>query len=113
MNSIPLRIAIVAATVLAAANLHAQSPDSAVLHALKRADRSLVATRIWHRVPLENGHDLVLAVGATKSDCLYPETGAWTLWQIQKLGLFLQDRTEPSRVFALTVSQGPLDCSAR
>jgi hypothetical protein len=106
-------ITVLAAVSLATASLHAQSSDGAVLHALKQSDRSLVATRIWHRVPLENRHDLVLAVGATEPGYLYPETGLWMLWPIQKLGLFLQDRTQPGRVFALTVSQGPPDCAAR
>jgi hypothetical protein len=106
-------ITTIAAVSLAAASLHAQSPDGAVLHALKRIDRSLVAARVWHRVPLENGQDLVLAVGATEPGYLYPETGPWMLWPIQKLGLFLQDRMQPGRVFLLTVSDGPSDCAAR
>ncbi|HLG57879.1 MAG TPA: hypothetical protein VI485_21215 [Vicinamibacterales bacterium] len=110
----PRTVCALLLTALSMSLVRAQpSPDGAIVAAMQQSNRALRAVQIWRRVALEDGLDLVLALGAeTPGGLMVQRNGPAML--IQKLGLFLQDRAQPGRVFTLTVdAYGAGGCGAR
>jgi hypothetical protein len=59
--------------------------------------------------------DLVIAVGGSAEWPPSPSPDSPEFWwdENRKLGLFLQDKVRPDRVYVLTLAAGPGDCEAR
>jgi hypothetical protein len=100
---------------LSSALLQAQSRnDRAVLNILTRSDSRLSDARVWRRVALDDGMDLVVAIGTPKEWGFEEPIRGWVWWGLQrKRGSFLQDRAQPARVFTLSTADGFGDCAAR
>lgn len=96
-----------------AAILQAASPsDSAVFGVLKQADRGLVHFAVLQRTGVTEELDLVIAMGSPKA--LPIEQTAPTWWsEERKIGLFLQEKSRPGRVYSLGIQSGFQDCAAR
>jgi hypothetical protein len=109
------RAAIYAVLLLAIATpvaLGQVSRNNAIVNAMRQSDRSLGAVKVWHRAPLDEDMDLVVAIGARDADHLGVEFNGWAvLWE--KVGVFLQNRSQPGRVYTITVANGKEDCAAR
>ncbi len=76
---------------------------------IKRSDPSLTQTSILRRTQVAPNLDLVVALASART-----QTGA-ILWRGEKerFGLFLQEQSNPGRVFILTLTPGVPDCSVR
>jgi hypothetical protein len=98
---------------LCAALVHAATPaDSAVQLAFKQADASLPHVAVLQRTAVTEQLDLVIAIGSP--DALPAEQTAWAWWgEQQKIGLFLQEKIRPGRVYSLGAKSGFQDCAAR
>ncbi len=93
----------VAASVQAAALTAA---DRAFIPLLLRADRDLKKFAIVARQPVSDRLDLVLALGTPNPDLTAYD--GWYSWlREDRLGIFLQDRGNASRVFTLAIEPGP------
>jgi hypothetical protein len=57
--------------------------------------------------------DLVIAIGSPAEWPLDPDSPAIWWDEKRKLGLFLQERARPDRVYSLALAAGSLDCGAR
>ncbi len=57
--------------------------------------------------------DLVLAVGRPSAVGFYDVSDGWFGWDGSKLGLFLQERFRPERVYVLAIEPGVGECYAR
>src|SRR4051812_18028123 len=98
--------------VLWASSLHAASPpDTAVFSAFRQSDRGLSHFVPLQRTSVTEELDLVIAMGSPKA---FPEEIRWIFWgEEQKVGLFLQEKKSPERVYLLGTKSGFPDCSAR
>jgi hypothetical protein len=85
--------------------------DGAVIAALRRAAPAAPNAAIVRRMPADGRLDLVLAIASRQPQGVSPGARYW--WSLQdRLGLFLQSRSDPGRVYQLAVEPGPNDdCS--
>jgi hypothetical protein len=85
--------------------------DAAIIAALRREAPQLANAAIIRRIPADDGLDVVLAM-ASRTPQQIDAGGRYVWTQQDRLGLFLQSRSEPSRVYRLAVEPGPNDdCS--
>ena len=88
--------------LLCGALSHAETPaNSAVLEVFKQTDAGLTHFDLMQRTSVTKDLDLVIAMGSLKT------YGGATI------GLFLQEKTHPGRVYSLGVKAGFEECSAR
>ncbi len=88
------------------------SSDSAAFGVFKRADAGLAHFGVLARAGVTEELDLVIAIGSPKASPL--EQTSWTMWsEDRKIGLFLQEKTRPERVYSLGSKSGFRDCAAR
>lgn len=94
------------------AMLQAASPaDAAIFGVFKRADPGLAHFAVLQRTGVTEELDLVVAFGTPKS---YPIEPNWTWWdEKRKMGLFLQEKVRPGRIYSLGIKSGFEDCGAR
>lgn len=87
--------------------------DRAVVDQLRRASPTLRNAAIIERLEVNEQLDLVLAIGWPRK--VYVVASGEYPWSSQdRIGLFLQDKTNAGRVFQLAVEPGPNDdCSTR
>jgi hypothetical protein len=86
--------------------------DSAVFLVFKRADAGLEHFAPLQRTGVTEELDLVIAMGSPKALPLEPASWAW--WgEKEKIGLFLQEKARPDRVYSLGIKSGFQDCAAR
>jgi hypothetical protein len=85
--------------------------DGAVIAALRRAAPAAANAVVIRRMRADNRLDLVLAIASRQPQSANPGARYW--WSLQdRLGLFLQSRSDPGRVYRLAVEPGPNDdCS--
>ena len=88
-------------------------PDQAVFNVIRQIDPTLASEKIIYRNVVAPDLDLVIAIGSTAEWAAGSDsTDLW--WdENRKLGLFLQDKARPDRVYLLTLVAGPEDCGAR
>jgi hypothetical protein len=93
--------------------LQAASPaDSAVFGVFKQADAGLQHFAQLQRRGVTEELDLVIVIGSPKA--LSVEQTSWTWWsEERKIGLFLQEKARPERVYSLGIKSGFQDCAAR
>ena len=87
--------------------------DSAVFNVIKRADPALVNQKVLYRNPVAPDLDLVIAMGSPAGWALGPDSPVVWWGEKQKLGLFLQEKTRPDRVYSVALAPGFLDCEVR
>src|SRR5580658_10456812 len=101
----------IAAGLLPAADLTVA--DSAVIAALHRAVPELPNAAIIRRMTTDDELDLVLALASHQPQNVAVGGRHWWLRQ-DRLGLFLQARSDPGRLYRLAVEAGPNDdCAIR
>jgi hypothetical protein len=85
--------------------------NSAVFQVLRKADAGLAHFAVLQRTAVTEELDLVIALGSPKS---FPiQQTSWTWWtEGRKIGLFLQEKTRPERVYSLGIKSGFQDCAA-
>ena len=107
-----LRVAIIAVFHLAILAQAAEPADSAVFTAFRHADAQLAHFVSLRRTEVTEQLDLVISIGSAKT--FPPETNAWVWWgEDRKIGLFLQEKARPDRVYLLGIKSGFPDCAAR
>ena len=83
----------------------------AVFLVFKRADADLLYFRVLQRIGVTAELDLVVAMGSRKTGPI--EQTDWVYWsQDRKIGLFLQEKVRPGRVYTLGLKSGFPDCTA-
>jgi hypothetical protein len=86
--------------------------DSAVSLVFKHADAGLAHFALLQRTGVTEELDLVVTIGSPKA--LPMEQTPWTWWtEDRKIGLFLQEKARPDRVYWLGMRSGFPDCAAR
>ncbi len=95
------------------ASIQAATPaDSAVFAAFKQADEKLAHFALLQRTGVTAELDLVIAIGSSKAiriDQSYP--APWN--EDEKIGLFLQEKIRPGRVYSLGTKSGVEECTIR
>jgi len=90
-------------------------PDQAVFNVIRQTDPTLVTKKIVYRNAVSSDLDLVIAITNTQKNETWrdvnPPSFYWT--ENRKLGLFLQEKSRPDRVYALALVAGTFDCGAR
>lgn len=90
------------------------APDQAVFSIIRRTDPTLVSDKILYRNVVAPDLDLVIAIGSTVELAAGSDSIDNLWWdENRKLGLFLQEKARPDRVYLLTLDAGPPDCGAR
>lgn len=85
--------------------------ETAVFSAFRQADSSLSHFVQLQRSSVTEELDVVIAMGGPKA---WPAEGRWILWtEDRKVGLFLQEKNRPERVYLLGTKSGFRDCAAR
>jgi hypothetical protein len=111
VTSLLLPLLIIAVSRMAPA---ATAPDQAVFNVIRHSDPTLVSERTLYRNVLAPGLDLVIAIGGPAEWALdTPETSGFSWNEKQKLGLVLQEKARPDRVYLLALAAGSLDCGPR
>jgi hypothetical protein len=113
VTSLLLSVFIIAGSRMAPA---ATAPDQAVFNVIRQIDPTLVSDKIFYRNVVAPDLDLVIAIGSTAAGAAGAAGSDSTdLWwdENRKLGLFLQEKARPDRVYLLTLTAGPPDCGAR
>jgi hypothetical protein len=91
----------------------ATTADSAVVANLLRSDPQVVAVRVWRRMDVGEGLDLVLAMGTQSRWPFDRQSRPSEDWgPYRPLWLLLQQRSNPSRLYSLGTTVGPADCTA-
>jgi hypothetical protein len=87
--------------------------DGAVIAALRRAAPAMANAAIVRRMRASDRVDLVLAIASRQPQGARPDGRYW--WSLEdRLGLFLQSRSDPGRVDQIAIEPGPNDdCSTR
>lgn len=92
--------------------VYGADPDSAVLNALRREAAGLPHALILKRVAADGGLDVVAALASRQACQAAPRPCGWS--PQDRLGIFVQERSDPGRVYKVVVAPGPNDdCSAR
>jgi hypothetical protein len=109
------RVLLVAFFIVAWPNLTpaATAADQAVFNVIHGADPTLVNRKVLYRNTVAADLDLVIAIGSPAEWPLDPNSPAIWWDEKRKLGLFLQERARPDRVYSLALAAGSLDCGAR
>src|SRR6266446_508186 len=84
----------------------ATAADQAVFSVIHGADPTLVNRKILYRNAVASDLDLVIAIGSPAESPLNPDSPAIWWDEKQKIGLFLQERTRPDRVYSLALAAG-------
>jgi hypothetical protein len=107
-------VLVVALFAAAGLNLTAAATgaDRAVFNVIHQTDPALVNDRILYRNAVTPDLDLVIAIGSPANWPLSPDSPAVWWGEKQKLGLFLQEKARPDRVYELAPAAGSLDCGA-
>lgn len=110
VTSLLLSVFIIAGSRMVPA---ATAPDQEVFNVIRQIDPTLVSDKIFYRNVVAPDLDLVIAIGSTAAGAAGSDsTDLW--WdENRKLGLFLQEKARPDRVYLLTLTAGPPDCGAR
>jgi hypothetical protein len=89
--------------------------DLSVINVMKAAARSLNGATVWRRVPVTDELDLVIAMATPNTEPVDEVVTSGSIWwsETRKLGLLLQNRSQPGQVFLLALEAGPPECSAR
>jgi hypothetical protein len=90
----------------------ATAPDLAIFNVVHQTDPALVSYEVVYRHEMAPDLNLVIAIASTAEGPV--QSGPdWFYWEEnQKLGLFLQQITDPDRVYSLTFASGFPDCTA-
>jgi hypothetical protein len=92
--------------------MQATPANPAVSLAFQQADASLTHFALLQRTGVTEQLDLVVMIGSPKA--LQIEHTPWTWWtEERKIGLFLQEKARPDRVYWLGMRSGFPDCAAR
>lgn len=103
---LPAAIALACAIAGIAQDVRLSLADRAFIPILKRTDGDLKNFAIVTRRQVTDNLDLALALGSPNA--IQKTDDEWFSWsQEDRLGIFLQDRSDASRVFLLTVAPGP------
>src|SRR4051812_39560038 len=95
-------LALLALSLWATALQAASASDLAVFGALKQADTGLAHFAQMQRTGVTGDFDLVIVIGSAKP--FPPKQDGWTWWsEERKIGLFLQEKARPERVYSLDV----------
>jgi hypothetical protein len=107
-----LRVAVIVLSCRAILAQTAGPADSAVFTAFQHADARLGHFAALHRTGVTEQLDLVISIGSANT--FPPETNSWVWWgEDRKIGLFLQEKARPDRVYFLDMKVGFPDCAAR
>jgi hypothetical protein len=108
------RILLVAFFIVASPNLSpaATAADQAVFSVILGADPALVNRKVLYRNAVASDLDLVIAIGSPAEWPLNHSSPAIWWDEKQKIGLFLQERVRPDRVYSLALAAGTPDCGA-
>jgi hypothetical protein len=103
---------IIATLALWATSLQAASgPETAVFSAFRQIDAGLSHFVQLQRTSVTEELDLIIAMGSPKA---FPAETPWIFWtEDRKIGLFLQEKNRPERVYLLGTKSGFPDCTAR
>jgi hypothetical protein len=95
------------------ASMQAATPaDSAIFTAFKQADAALAHFVLLQRAGVTDELDLVMAMGSSKAIPIDQNSPTW--WnEDQTLGLFLQEKARPGRVYSLGTKPGIEECAIR
>jgi hypothetical protein len=86
--------------------------DSAIFTAFKQADTALAHFALLQRTGVTEDLDLVIAIGSSKVITIEQNSPTW--WnENEKLGLFLQEKIRPARVYSLGTKSGVEECAMR
>lgn len=102
---------VIAVLALWASLQAASVPETTVFSAFRQVDASLSHFVQLQRTSVTGEFDLIIAMGSPKA---LPAEGRWILWtEDRKVGLFLQEKNRPERVYLLGTKSGFPDCAAR
>ena len=103
---------VIATVVVWACSLQAASlSETAVFSAFRQVDPGLAHFVELQRTAVTEELDVIIAMGSPKA---FPSGVVWIFWtEDQKIGLFLQERNRPERVYLLGTKSGFPDCAAR
>ena len=103
---------VIVALALWASSLYAASPsETAVFSAFRQIDAGLSHFVQLQRTSVTEELDLIVAMGSPKA---FPAEIPWIFWtEDRKIGLFLQEKNRPERVYLLGTKSGFPDCTAR
>jgi hypothetical protein len=110
VTSLLLALFIIAGSRMAPA---ATAPDQAVFNVIRHSDPTLVSERTLYRNVVAPDLDLVIAMGSPPLWALNFDSQGFSWNENQKLGLFLQEKARPGRVYLLALAAGFPDCEAR
>jgi hypothetical protein len=106
-TSLLLPLFVIAGSRIAPA---ATAPDQAVFNIIRHSDPTLVSERTLYRNVLAPNLDLVIAIGSPALLALNLDSQRFSWNENQKLGLFLQERARPGRVYLLALATGFSNC---
>jgi hypothetical protein len=109
VTSLLLPLFIIAGSRMAPA---ATAPDQAVFNVIRHSDPTLVSERTLYRNVVAPDLDLVIAMGSPALWALNFDSQGFSWNKNQKLGLFLQEKARPGRVYLLALAAGFPDCEA-
>lgn len=89
----------------------AKPEDGAVIAVLRQSDPALRKFQVLRRTSITDQLDVVLILGGDRWGTLADGSVPWG--EREKLGLFLQDRHDPGRVYLIDIAKGEPDCWAR
>ncbi len=102
---------VIAVLALSASLQAASAPETTVFSAFRQVDAGLSHFVQLHRSSVTEEFDLVIAMGSPKA---LPAEGRQISWtEDRKIGLFLQEKKRPERVYLLSTKSGFPDCAAR
>jgi hypothetical protein len=88
--------------------------DLAVFNVIRQTDSTLVSHKVIYRNAVSSDLDLVIAIASTANVAAGSDSIENLWWdENRKLGLFLQEKARPNRVYLLALDAGPDDCGAR
>jgi hypothetical protein len=103
--------AVIAVLALWASLRGSSVPETNVFSAFRQVDASLSHFVQLQRTSVTEEFDLIIAMGSPKA---LPAESRWIRWtEERKVGLFLQEKSRPERVYVLGTKTGFPDCAAR
>ena len=107
-----MTLAIITMVLLTTSLQAAATPDSATFLAFKQSAAGLSYFSLIRRTPVTEQLDLVIAIASPKP--FSADQALWIWWsEDHTLGLFLQEKNNPDRVYSLGTKSGSQDCAAR
>ncbi len=86
--------------------------DSAIFTAFKQADAAQAHFALLQRTGVTEDLDLVIALGSSNAIPIDQNSPTW--WnEDEKIGLFLQEKMRPARVYSLGTKTGVEECALR